>query len=118
MFVNRDPDAFFSDSALLMVQYVVAMLSYSLRSKADNEMQNRHLRRLRQTYLFILINDAIVQGEMLIMLRSDPLRWVDMCIHLYLLFFFFLKKIELSSEPLRVRSVLIMQTDFDEYVLP
>lgn len=76
-----------------MVQYVVAMLSYSLRSKADNEMQNRHLRRLRQTYLFILINDAIVQGEMLIMLRSDPLRWVDLCIHLYLLFFFSSKRL-------------------------
>lgn len=48
------------------------------------------------------------------MLRSDPLRWVDCCIHFYLLFF--LKNIELSSEPLRVRSVLIMQTNFDECV--
>lgn len=108
---------FFSDSALLMAQYVVAMLLYSLRSKADHEMKNRHLRRLRQTYLFILITDTIILGEMLIMLRSEPLRWVDWCIHLSF-FFFLLKKIELSSEPLRVRSVLIMQTDFDEYVLP
>lgn len=107
---------FFSDSALLMVQYVVAMLSYHLRSKADNEMQNRHLPWLRQTYLFIWINDAIIQGQMLITLRSDPSRWVNWCIHLYLLFF--------SSKRLSCRqnlwgfAVLIMQTDFDEYVLP
>lgn len=53
---------------------------------------------------------------MLIMFRSDPLRCVDCCVHLYLLFF--LKKTELSSELLRVHSVLIMQSNFDDYVLP
>lgn len=46
-----------------MVQYVVAMLSYSLSSKADNETKNLHLHLLMQSYLFfeLLINNAIIQ---------------------------------------------------------
>lgn len=77
----------FSCPPFYMVQYVVAMLSYSLRSTADNETKNLHLHLLMQK-LFIYFDFWLImpssKKEMLIIFKPDPSRCVDCCIHLYL----------------------------------
>lgn len=85
------PWCIFCCPPLFMVQYVVAMLWYSLRTKADIETKNLHLHLLMQSCLFIYSDFWLItpssKKEMLIIFKPDPSRCIDCCIHLYLFYF-------------------------------